>query len=107
MSTETPEWQGTNAPDWVQAVLPEEIGRQRAMGWPDFHPEDFCHRCGRRNPVWSGDLRDWRIATEQRPRGVLDILCPSWIRDAAERGVVKLPLGFIREGDTTREVILL
>lgn len=19
------------------------------LGWPDFHPETFCHRCGRRN----------------------------------------------------------
>lgn len=30
-----------------------EIDRQRSLGWPDFHPEDYCHRCGGRNvPSW-------------------------------------------------------
>jgi hypothetical protein len=67
----------TYAPAWVHAVLPEEIVRQRAAGWPDFHPEEFCHRCGRRNPPWSTDQREWLVATEQRPRQELEILCPS------------------------------
>lgn len=33
----------------------EEIDRQREQGWPDFHPEDFCHRCGAPNPSWTVD----------------------------------------------------
>lgn len=65
------------APAWVAAVLPEEIVRQRALGWPDFHPEDFCHRCGRRNAgSWSVDSADWNKAVEGQGRGVVDILCP-------------------------------
>lgn len=32
-----------------KSVPVEEIARQRERGWPDFHPEDYCHRCGGRN----------------------------------------------------------
>lgn len=29
------------------------IDMQRAKGWPDFHPEEICHRCGGVNvPSW-------------------------------------------------------
>lgn len=66
------------APRWVEAITPEEVHRQRAAGWPDFHPEEFCHRCGRRNAgSWwvDGDL--WNEAVVGRDRGVVDILCPS------------------------------
>lgn len=60
------------------SVLPEEIIRQRALGWPDFHPEDFCHRCGRRNVTsWGADAEAWKVATRNRERGTADILCPS------------------------------
>ncbi len=31
---------------------PTAIAEQRTKGWPDFHPEDFCHRCGHPGP-WS------------------------------------------------------
>jgi hypothetical protein len=68
---------GAEAPAWVAAVLPEEIVRQRAAGWPDFHPETFCHRCGRRNPCWSVDSEEWGKAVAGRDRGDLEILCPS------------------------------
>jgi hypothetical protein len=33
----------------------EAIDLQRSLGWPDFHPEDYCHRCGAPNPSWSVD----------------------------------------------------
>lgn len=62
---------GGYAPDWVESVRPDEIPRQRARGWPDFHPEDFCHRCGHRNPVWCIDDR-WPFDTLEDT-----ILCPS------------------------------
>ena len=62
------------APMWVAAVLPSEIVRQRRLGWPDFHPEDFCHICGRRNPVWSAPAADW---SEVHGDGHAGIYCPS------------------------------
>lgn len=30
-------------------MTPELIAEQRAKGWVDFHPEDYCHQCGRPN----------------------------------------------------------
>lgn len=62
-----------DAPAWVQAVLPSEIVRQRQLGWPDFHPEDFCHICGRRNPVWSAPPAEWNALVD----GHGGIFCPS------------------------------
>jgi len=29
-----------------------DIAAQRGSGWPNFHPEDFCHRCGCQNVSW-------------------------------------------------------
>lgn len=69
----------------ASAVLPEEILRQRELGWPDFHPEDYCHRCGRRNPSWWVDGKQWRTATEHRDRGYIDILCPPCFVEEYER----------------------
>lgn len=37
----------------------DEIDAQRALGWPDFHPEDFCHRCGNRN------VGSWFVASDR------------------------------------------
>lgn len=34
------------------ARTPDQIAEQHAKGWPDFHPEDYCHQCGDRNPRW-------------------------------------------------------
>jgi len=65
------------AQPYVHAVLPEEILRQRALKWPDFHPERFCHRCGHRNANWWTDGDLFKAATQDRERGELEILCPS------------------------------
>lgn len=51
-------------------VNPADIPAQRAAGWPDFHPEDYCHRCGRRNPCWFSP--EWVELTG----GNGGILCP-------------------------------
>lgn len=32
------------------SVTLAQIREQRSKGWPDFDPEDYCHRCGGRNP---------------------------------------------------------
>ena len=60
------------APKWVQSVTPAEIVRQRQIGWVDFHPEDFCHVCGHRNPCWSTG-GDWDVVFP----GHNGIVCPT------------------------------
>jgi hypothetical protein len=35
-----------------EAVSLDAIAEQRRLNWRDFHPERYCHRCGRLN-VWS------------------------------------------------------
>jgi hypothetical protein len=72
------------AAEWAQAVTPAEIARQRAAGWPDFHPEDFCHQCGRRNPNWHADTETWQTATGSSGDGG-GILCPSCFAALWER----------------------
>lgn len=54
-----------SAPAWVQSVTPAEIVRQRSLKWPDFHPEDFCHRCGKAFTNWSASRKDWLTATSK------------------------------------------
>lgn len=55
-------------------VTPEEIERQRELGWPDFHPEDHCHRCGGVNvPAWYVDSDRFNAAFPDDP---LIIVCP-------------------------------
>lgn len=58
-----------------------EIVRQRESGWPDFHPEDYCHWCGHRNAgSWSVDSALWNKAIgDPTP-----ILCPSCFVAAAK-----------------------
>lgn len=56
----------------VSNVRLVEIRAQRELGWPDFHPEDFCHRCGHRNiSSWSVDDALWNEVL--RPG---EIVCP-------------------------------
>lgn len=39
----------------TQALLNE----QRTLGWPDWHPEDYCHRCFETNVSWYVDTPEW------------------------------------------------
>jgi hypothetical protein len=55
----------------------EAISRQRARGWVDFHPEDFCHQCGRRFHYWHAP--DWYDVQD----GALGIICPVCFIDNA------------------------
>lgn len=60
-------------------MSPEAIKAQRETGWPDIHPEDFCHRCGTRNMLWCATSReDWLTATEPwaAETGREGICCP-------------------------------
>lgn len=46
------------------SVTPEWIASQRDQGWPDMHPEDYCHKCGAPNQSWCAASReDWLAAT--------------------------------------------
>ncbi len=45
-------------------VSPDFILAQREAGWPDIHPEDYCHKCGVRNPSWFVRREQWLCATE-------------------------------------------
>jgi len=45
------------------SVTIEEIDQQRELGWPDFHPEDYCHKCGGKNiPSWHVDSDRFNLA---------------------------------------------
>ena len=59
------------------SVTAAEIVSQRALGWPDFHPEDFCHRCGAANVCWYTDSTTWNdvMGDETRWNGILCIPC--------------------------------
>jgi len=62
----------------AQVVTAEWIKSQRDAGWPDMHPEDYCHLCGARNPSWCVDREDWVTATEAwaAQTGREGICCP-------------------------------
>jgi len=65
-----------------QRVKPAEIIVQRDRGWPDFHPEDFCHRCGNRNvSSWFVQRTEW----ERSGTPATAIVCPSCFVAAFER----------------------
>jgi len=75
----------------AEGVTPEDIAAQRAKGWPDFHPEDFCHRCGRPNiqswfvasPLWNAAIRneDGTVRDGYPPS---EIICPQCFTQADE-----------------------
>ena len=54
------------------SVTPKRIEEERSLGWPTFHPEDFCHRSGRLNiSSWYVDNEEWTFAMD-----VISIVCP-------------------------------
>lgn len=69
------------------SVTLDEINEQRSKGWPDFHPEDYCHRCGGRNvSSWWVDSDRFNLAfgpPEQHP--YQGIVCPGCFVDAHEK----------------------
>lgn len=63
------------------SITSEEMAEQRRAGWPDMHPEDFCHRCFGRNLSWWCDPDVWNAV--MRPEGPdspwrwNEIICPA------------------------------
>lgn len=60
-------------------VDPLYIVEQRESGWPDIHPEDYCHMCGRENPLWYAERDAWQQATKKWSEitGQEGICCPT------------------------------
>lgn len=67
-----------------RAVTLDEIKEQREKGWPDWHPEDYCHRCGRPNETWFVASPFWNAALieQETPSG---IVCPTCFVTAFEQ----------------------
>lgn len=75
----------------MDAVTPADIEEQRRLNWRDFHPEKYCHRCGRRNvhswsapsPLWNAVLRDPVTGGDR-----WGILCPPCFAELAEESIL-------------------
>lgn len=69
-----------------ERVSPAEIKLQREKGWPDFHPETYCHRCGARNiDSWFVDSDRFSAAMEALGLDGGDIVCPSCFVEGHEK----------------------
>jgi hypothetical protein len=83
-----------------------DFDRQRASGWPDFHPEDYCHRCGNPNPSWwvAGPVWNLVIRTDREPGDRWnEIICPSCFAELAGDITFELRV----DPNTTRGALLL
>lgn len=87
------ECMGVIGTDWLMSadrvvwwVTQQQIADQRASGWPDFHPEDFCHRCGQRNVSWYTASEDFYKAKAQLGDEMpgSDIICIACFVEALE-----------------------
>lgn len=47
------------ASDAPLRINQELLDAQRAKGWTDWHPEDYCHRCYEGNVSWYVDTPPW------------------------------------------------
>lgn len=90
-------------------VDPARIEEQRAQGWPDMHPEDYCHRCGNRNPSWFVSTREQWLAGTQAwaaETGREGICCPTCFEEIWEERHGKgwyLHARMAPPGDTAQE----
>lgn len=77
----------TTAIERRMVVSLPEIAEQRERNWPDFHPEDYCHRCGGRNvkswhapsPVWNAVME--YVGGDEQWNG---IICPQCLAELAD-----------------------
>ena len=85
----------------VRRSIPvDEIERQRVLGWPEFHPEDYCHRCGLQNACWYAPSPLWNAVMGDSGQGIVCMLC--FVEIAEAKGIVKAwRLSFATSGDST------
>ena len=63
-----------------------ELENQRRLGWPDYHPEDYCHRCGGRNLSWWVDSDRFNAAFGSHSEHPYEgIVCPGCFVEAHEK----------------------
>lgn len=76
----------------IRRVTEADLERQRANGWPDFHPEDYCHRCGGRNCVWWVDSDEWNRVMRDEDGNQLwwGIVCPSCFCELAGKPLIEV-----------------
>jgi hypothetical protein len=65
----------------ADSIDPANIPDQRAKNWPDWHPEKYCHRCGRPNINWYADSAIWN----EVHGGSGPIWCPACFARAYEQ----------------------
>ena len=65
------------------------IDSQREAGWPDIHPEDYCHNCGFLNPSWYAPKATWDFAMKdyQERTGREGIVCPTCFQKFYEAAI--------------------
>ena len=76
----------------ARRVDPACIEQQRIAGWPDMHPEDFCHRCGYHTPLsLYADNETWLIAISAwaKETGREGICCPTCLVEMYEHATSK------------------
>lgn len=64
-------------PGMSHCLDPSTIQQQRDRGWPDVHPEDYCHRCGAHNLSWHVDSDRFNAAMKSLGLTSGAIVCPS------------------------------
>ena len=84
--------------DAASSVPVEEIDHQRSLGWPDFHPEDYCHRCGNRNvECWFAPQDTWTEALPLIGRQWAHIICPQCFTKLHEKATGRQEIWEIRK----------
>lgn len=98
---------GAFAPALFTRIDPALVEEQRAAGWPDMHPEDFCHRCGIRNHSWAADRQSWLEATTSyaEQTGHEGILCPSCFIELHQQATGQATIWAIHPYDTNLDTV--
>jgi hypothetical protein len=99
-------------PGRYRSVDAADIAAQRDSGWPDFHPEDFCHRCGNPNVSWFVDNTAWNhVMREGNPVGWgqwQEIICIPCFMELAETHYRACTWRIVREaGSFTEQLVLV
>lgn len=77
----------------IKQVEPSYILEQRRLGWPDIHPEDYCHRCGVSFDPWFTDRETWLAGTSvwSKETGREGICCMTCFTDMYKANTGKRP----------------
>lgn len=63
----------------LHGIDPAAIAKHREAGWPEFHPETYCHRCGAVNAQsWTAPSELFNLAAD-----TVEIICPPCFTNSA------------------------